>query len=127
MNVLKFKLGHPLVVGVVALIVLATIASCGSSSTEGIVASAAPAATPEAAPAATPKTQPPAALKACAEARWGEICADPPKIFYAADVPESVRQWLDQALVAATKEWGNYGPLEYWVAGVDRKASEELS
>ena len=48
MNVLKFKLGHPLVVGVVALIVLATIAGCGSSSTEGIVASAAPAATPEA-------------------------------------------------------------------------------
>ena len=135
MNVLKFKLWHPLVVGVVALIVLATIAGCGSSSPEGIAASAAPAATPEAAPAATPEAapaatpevQPSAALKACAEAQWGEICSDPPRIFYAADVPESVRQWLDQALVAATKEWGNYGPLEYWVAGVDRKASEELS
>jgi len=171
------------VVGIISLIVLTTIAGCGSSSPEGVVASAAPAATPKSAPAATPKSapaatpksapaatpksapaampesapaampestpvatpkdaptatpkaapvatpeaQPSAALKACTETKWGEICSAPPKIFYAADVPESVRQWMEQALVAATKEWGNYGPLEYWVAGVDKKASEELS
>ena len=34
---------------------------------------------------------------------------------------------MEEALTAAANEWGNYGPLEYWVAGIDVPAAEELA
>jgi len=48
-------------------------------------------------------------------------------MFYASDVPVQVRTLLEEALTAAANEWGNYGPLEYWVAGIDVTAAEELA
>ena len=58
---------------------------------------------------------------------WGTEITTPPEVLYASDVPAHVRVLLEEALTAATIEWGNYGPLEYWVAGIDVPAAEELA
>ena len=58
---------------------------------------------------------------------WGTEIAIPPEVLYASDVPAHVRTLLEEALTAATIEWGNYGPLEYWVAGIGVPAAEELA
>jgi hypothetical protein len=49
------------------------------------------------------------------------------EMFYASDVPAQVRTLLEEALTAATNEWGNYGPLEYWVAGTNVTAATDLA
>ena len=54
---------------------------------------------------------------------WGQIIEAPPALFFAADLSENVRHGLTNTLLAATAEWGNYGPLEYWVLGADREAA----
>jgi len=58
---------------------------------------------------------------------WGTEITTPPEVLYASDVPAHVRELLEEALTVATNEWGNYGPLEYWVAGIDVPAAEELA
>lgn len=58
---------------------------------------------------------------------WGQITELAPEAFFAADLSEEVRDGLTQTLLAATKEWGNYGPLEYWVLGTDLKAAMDLA
>lgn len=58
---------------------------------------------------------------------WGRITATPPEMFFAADLSDDVRYGLTETLLAATAEWGNYGPLEYWVLGTDAGAAEELT
>lgn len=61
------------------------------------------------------------------EDTWGRIIEAPPEVFFAADLSEDVRSGVTQALLAATTEWGNYGPLEYWVLGTDVKAAKDLA
>ena len=46
---------------------------------------------------------------------WGQIIETPPETFFAADLSDDVRDGLTDALLVATSEWGNFGPLEYWV------------
>jgi len=58
---------------------------------------------------------------------WGRLIEDPPEVFLAADLPETVRSGVTHALLAAAGEWGNYGPLEYWVLGTDVEAAEDLA
>ena len=58
---------------------------------------------------------------------WGKRIDTPPEFIYASDVPSRIRELLEEAIVAATVEWRNYGPLEYWVAGLDVPAAEELA
>ena len=58
---------------------------------------------------------------------WGQIIEAPPETFFAADLSDDVRNGVTHALLVATAEWGNYGPLEYWVLGTDRKAAKELA
>ena len=58
---------------------------------------------------------------------WGQIIEAPPALFFAADLSENVRHGLTNTLLAATAEWGNYGPLEYWVLGADREAASALA
>ena len=57
---------------------------------------------------------------------WGNTTTLPPGFFYASDVSSQVKRCLEEAFYAAMKEWGNYGPLEYWVTGRDVGAAEEL-
>jgi len=58
---------------------------------------------------------------------WGKIIEAPPEVFFAADLSEDVRNGLTETLLAATVEWGNFGPLEYWVLGTDRDAARKLA
>ena len=58
---------------------------------------------------------------------WGQIIEAPPETFFAADLSDDVRNGLTTALLAAAVEWGNYGPLEYWVLGTDPKAAKDLT
>ena len=50
-----------------------------------------------------------------------------PAFFFADDVPTSVRGSLESAFDAAITEWGNFGPIEYWVVGADTQAAERLA
>lgn len=61
------------------------------------------------------------------EDAWGRIIEAPAEVFLAADLSEAVRSGVTQALSAAAGEWGNYGPLEYWVLGTDVEAAEDLA
>lgn len=58
---------------------------------------------------------------------WGSTISTPPAFFYASDVPSEVKTLLEEAIVAATVEWGNYGPLYYWVAGTNVSAAQDLA
>ena len=58
---------------------------------------------------------------------WGKQIEQPPQLFYASDVAPQAKELIEEALFAATEEWGNYGPLEYWVAGIDVDAATELA
>ncbi len=58
---------------------------------------------------------------------WGQEIDTPVEFIYASDVPSRVRELLEEAITAATEEWGNFGPTEYWVAGIDVTAAEELA
>ena len=58
---------------------------------------------------------------------WGQIIETPPETFFAADLSDDVRDGLTDALLVATSEWGNFGPLEYWVLGTDLDAAKDLA
>jgi len=58
---------------------------------------------------------------------WGQIIEARPEAFFAADLSDDVRNGITETLLVATAEWGNYGPLEYWVLGTDPKAAQDLT
>ena len=58
---------------------------------------------------------------------WGEIIETPPETFFAEDLSDDVRNGLADTLLVATTEWGNYGPLEFWVLGTDLEAAKDLT
>ena len=58
---------------------------------------------------------------------WGQLIEAPPETFFAADLSDEVRNGITNTLLAATEEWGNYGPLEYWVLGTDLEAAKDLA
>jgi len=58
---------------------------------------------------------------------WGRRITAQPEVFVAADLSEAVRSGVTRALLAAAGEWGNYGPLEYWVLGTDAEAAQDLA
>ena len=66
------------------------------------------------APAATPTT-------------WGAISGYSPEVFCASDLSIELCGWVTSGLLAAAMEWGNYGPVEYWVLGIDVGAKEKLT
>lgn len=57
---------------------------------------------------------------------WGRTVGYTPEVFCASDLDEMVCRETTVALLVAMGEWGNYGPLEYWVMGVDESASMDL-
>ena len=48
-------------------------------------------------------------------------------MFCASDLSTELCGWVTSALLAAIIEWGNYGPVEYWVLGIDVTAAESLT
>ena len=57
---------------------------------------------------------------------WGEPTRKKAEFYAASDVPEShillTKQWYE----IASKAWGNYGPLEFWIVGTDQEAAQKL-
>ena len=58
---------------------------------------------------------------------WDAITGYSPEVFCASDVSPQLCGWQTSSLLAAMMEWGNYGPLEYWVVGTDPAATEDLT
>jgi hypothetical protein len=57
---------------------------------------------------------------------WGKPTAQKAEFYAASDVPSSqielTRQWYE----IASKAWGNYGPLEFWIVGTNEAAATAL-
>ena len=58
---------------------------------------------------------------------WGEISSYSPEVFCASDLSNEICGWVTSALLTAVIEWGNYGPLEYWVLGIDTDAANAVT
>ena len=86
------------VLGGVALTLI--VSSCGSV-----------VATPQTTTTSTvaPPSEPP---------QWGVPTDQKPIFFYAADIPQSSRDRVEETFQKATRYWPNYGPLEVWVTGI---------
>lgn len=59
-------------------------------------------------------------------ARWGAESDSEPQYFYASDVPQLARERIEETFAVARTAWGNYGPLEVWVAGQKTMPSVEF-
>ena len=57
---------------------------------------------------------------------WGEEVTDFPEFYPAADVPQDQVDLIVEDYETASAEWGNFGPLEFWIVGTDLDASIEL-
>ena len=57
---------------------------------------------------------------------WSQEIKCPAEVFVASDLRVSTKSTIEATLDAAAAEWGNYGPVEYWVMGADKAASLEL-
>ncbi len=58
---------------------------------------------------------------------WGAITGYSPEVFCASDLSIQLCGWQTSSLLAAMIEWGNYGPLEYWVIGTELAAGEDIT
>ena len=57
---------------------------------------------------------------------WTKEFECPAEVFVAKDISPKTKLEIEATLKAAANEWGNFGPVEYWVLGVDEKAAREL-
>lgn len=57
---------------------------------------------------------------------WKQEINCPAEVFVAKDVKKSTKSNIEATLKAASDEWGNFGPIEYWVMGIDQASSIEL-
>ena len=57
---------------------------------------------------------------------WGKTMRGKAEFYAASDVSDAninlTKKWYE----VASKAWGNYGPLEFWIAGSSKAAAEEL-
>ena len=58
---------------------------------------------------------------------WSEEVTCPAEVFVAADLKYQTKVEIENTLDAGASEWGNYGPVEYWVLGADRQAALDLA
>ena len=58
---------------------------------------------------------------------WGKISKYSPEVFCASDLSAGICDKVTTSLLAATNEWGNFGPLEYWVLGTEEQAGKALT
>lgn len=59
--------------------------------------------------------------------QWGEIVPWSPEAFCTVDLHPTVCREVARTLAVGAAEWGNYGPVEYWVVGLDRDAVDDLT
>lgn len=57
---------------------------------------------------------------------WKQEINCPAEVFVAKDVKQSTKNNIEATLKAASDAWGNFGPVEYWVMGIDQAYSIEL-
>ena len=57
---------------------------------------------------------------------WKQEINCPAEVFVAKDVKQSTKNNIEATLKAASDAWGNFGPIEYWVMGIDQAYSIEL-
>ena len=57
---------------------------------------------------------------------WGTIVGYTPEVFCTTDMDDLVCERVTETLLVGIEEWGNYGPLEYWVLGADEADSMTL-
>lgn len=60
------------------------------------------------------------------EDRWGKIIPEKAEFYAASDVPDSQISLTQTWYQISAREWGNYGPLEFWIVGRDEAAAAEL-
>ena len=60
------------------------------------------------------------------EAFSGKTSEIPIEVFFAADISETAKDNFWKVLRLGIGLWGNYGPTEVYVVGVDKKASDDL-
>ena len=58
---------------------------------------------------------------------WSKKVTCPAEVFVAADLKYQTKVEIENTLDAGAGEWGNYGPVEYWVLGTDRQAALDLA
>jgi len=57
---------------------------------------------------------------------WGKITNKKAEFHAATDVPKSQIELTKQWYEIASRTWGNYGPLEFWIVGKSEAAAEKL-
>ena len=57
---------------------------------------------------------------------WGKTMTRAAEFYAASDVPASQVELTKQWHQVASKAWGNFGPLEFWIVGRSEKAAREL-
>ena len=57
---------------------------------------------------------------------WGKTMTRAAEFYAASDVPASQVELTKQWHQVASKAWGNFGPLEFWIVGRSKKAAREL-
>jgi len=58
---------------------------------------------------------------------WSREVSCSAEVFIAADLKYQTKVEIENTLDAGADEWGNYGPVEYWVLGADRQAALNLA
>ena len=61
-----------------------------------------------------------------AEDLWGQEIDDLPEYYKASDVSYSQVEQVIEYYEIASRAWGNYGPLEFWIIGTDISSAQEL-
>ena len=57
---------------------------------------------------------------------YGQLISYSPEFFCASDLDIRLCRDATEAMLQAAKEWGNYGPVEYWILGIDQYAGDSL-
>ena len=57
---------------------------------------------------------------------WGTPTRTNAEFFAADDVPQSHIELTKHWYEVASNEWGNFGPLEFWIVGSDVEAAKRL-
>ena len=57
---------------------------------------------------------------------WGKTTAQKAEFYAASDVPRSQIDLTTQWYEIASKAWGDYGPLEFWIVGTNEAAATAL-